>query len=102
VAVVEPDGRVSAFLERPSEAERRGVESAWAFSGLCVCSPGVIEAIPREGASDLPRDVFPRLVAEGRLFAQPLAGYRIAVDSPERLESLRNAVAAGRLGAQPT
>jgi NDP-sugar pyrophosphorylase family protein len=99
VAVLSGDGRVTAFLERPTEEERRGIDSDYAFSGIAVCAPEVIDLIPAEGASDFPRDVFPQLVERGALYAVPLTGWRVAVDSPDRLERVREAVRSGRLGA---
>jgi len=96
VLELDPDGRVTRFLERPGQQERAGLDSDWVNSGMCVCSPGLIERIP-EGASDLPRDVIVPAVDESRIFAVPLSGYRCAVDSPERLNQLRAAIAAHQM-----
>jgi mannose-1-phosphate guanylyltransferase/phosphomannomutase len=65
------------------------------FSGICACSPQLLDEVPHRG--DLPRDVFPGLAERGLLRAQPLAGYRCAVDSVERLEQARADVAAGKV-----
>lgn len=89
-------GRITAFLERPSEEERRTIESPWVNSGICVLSPEILDHIPSRIPSDLPRDVFAPLTAGGRLFGVPLRGYRCAVDSPARLEELRAAIREGR------
>ncbi len=89
-------GRVTRFLERPCETERRGVDSPWVNSGICICGPGVLGLIPPEQPCDLARDIFPQIVAAGRLYGFPLSGYRCAVDSPERLNEARAAIAAGR------
>ena len=101
IAVAAPDGRVERFLERPTEAERAGIDSLFAFSGVCICSRDVLDLIPRVGPCDLPRDVFPKLVAVGGLYAFRLDGFRCAVDSEERLELLRDACVAGVLDAGP-
>ena len=93
---LEADGRITAFLERPTEEERRGIEAPWVNSGLCACSPGILDRIP-EGPADLPRDVFVPLASEGLLRGVPLEGYRCAVDSPARLEELRAALREGRI-----
>lgn len=90
--------RVVGFVERPTEEERRGVPSEWAFSGVLLAEPDLLDAIPPSVPSDLPRDVFPRVMAIERLFAFPLTGYRCAVDSPERLAEAREAVARGLFG----
>jgi NDP-sugar pyrophosphorylase family protein len=95
VATIGPGGRVTGFTERPGAAERAGLESNWAFSGVAVLDPAVLRTIP-PGASDLPRDLLPALASEGRLYAAPLTGYRCAVDSPRRLQALRADVEAGR------
>lgn len=94
-------GRITGFLERPSEAERGRLSSSWVNSGVYVLDPAMLEEVPVGRASDWPRDVFTRLVGDGRLYGFPLSGFRCAVDSPERLEEARAAVAAGRCGIQP-
>ncbi len=91
----EASGRIEGFLERPSEAARAGVESTWVNSGVCVCSPEVLDFIPAGRAADFPRDVFVKLAGTGRLYSVPLTGDRCAIDSPERLEQARRMVASG-------
>jgi NDP-sugar pyrophosphorylase family protein len=86
------DGHIVGFLERPSDAERSGVQTPWVFSGITICDPELLDLIPPTVACDFPRDVFPRLVPTGRLFGFPLSGERYAVDSPERLREARAAV----------
>lgn len=97
VIVLDEARRITAFLERPDEEERRGIASRWVNSGVCVCSPELLDLIPDRTPADLPRDVFVPLVATGRLFGYPLSGYRCAVDSEARLAEARSAVAEGRL-----
>jgi mannose-1-phosphate guanylyltransferase/phosphomannomutase len=96
VVSLDEDGRVVRFLERPTEQAQRGVESSWVNSGICICDPEFLKAIPANVPCDLPRDVFPRLVDNGRLYGFPLSGYRCAIDSPERLAEARSALAEGR------
>lgn len=96
VVVVDGESRVTAFLERPRESERQGVTSRLVNSGVCLCAPELLAAIPADGPADFPRDVFPRLVPTRRLFAFPLSGYRCAIDSPERLVEAKVAIAAGQ------
>ena len=95
VVSLDESGRIVNFLERPTDAERRGVESPWVFSGITLCAPELLDAIPPDTACDLPRDIFIKLVPTGRLFGFPLTGRRCAVDSPERLAEARESVRLG-------
>ncbi len=95
VVCVDAEGRITQFLERPTDAQRRGIESSWVFSGITICDRELLEAIPPATPRDFPRDIFSKLVATGRLFAFPLSGRRVAVDSPERLAKARDAVRQG-------
>jgi len=97
---MEADGRLTAFLERPSDEERAraGVgEDVWVNSGVQVISPELLAEIPDGIALDLPRDVYARRVDEGRFFGLPLTGYRCAIDSPERYRSAVEALASGEV-----
>lgn len=97
VAVLDDNGRVTGFLERPTDEERLGVQTSWVFSGVTICSPELLSLLPSTIPCDLPRDVFPGLAAAGRLFGFPLTGYRCAVDSPERLAEAQSAAERGVL-----
>jgi NDP-sugar pyrophosphorylase family protein len=96
VVTLDADHRIVGFLERPSDDARQGQTSPWVNSGVCVCSPEILDQIPANTDCDLPRDVFPKLVSGRRLFGFPLSGYRCAVDSPERLAEARAALTEGR------
>jgi mannose-1-phosphate guanylyltransferase/phosphomannomutase len=96
VVSLDREGRITGFLERPSEEARRGVESNWVNSGICLCGPEIFAHIPAGTACDLPRDIFSKLVGTERLFGFPLSGYRCAIDSPERLAEARAAIVEGR------
>jgi len=89
VVTLDPGHRIIGFLERPSDDARRGVVSQWVNSGICLCSPEVLERIPSGPVCDLPRDIFPKLLSTERLFGFPLTGYRCAIDSPQRLLEAR-------------
>lgn len=95
VVCLDESGRIVNFLERPTEEQRRGFGSPWVFSGVTLCEPELLDAIPAATACDLPRDIFIKLVPTGRLFAFPLTGRRCAVDSPERLDEARQSVHQG-------
>ncbi|MCG8555213.1 MAG: nucleotidyltransferase family protein [Proteobacteria bacterium] len=98
-AHVDERGLVKRFVERPRVAPPfADPEGSWAFSGLCVLSQAALDELDVMQAQDLPRDAFPRWAAAGNLWAQSLAGYRCAVDSPERLKSARKDFDSGRFG----
>ncbi|MEK6239227.1 MAG: nucleotidyltransferase family protein [Planctomycetales bacterium] len=95
--VFDDNGRVTRFLERPTEAERVGLTSCWANSGIALMEPGVLDLIPTSDPTDFPRDVFPLILARRRLFAFPLSGYRCAIDSLDRLRQAQAAAREGRV-----
>ena len=96
IVALDQERRIVRFLERPEESLRSAIASPWVNSGICICEPEVLDAIPARMFCDLPRDIFPRLVATTRLFGFPLSGYRCAIDSPARLEEARKAILEGR------
>lgn len=100
-AELEGDGRVRRFLERPAQMPITEAPP-WVFSGICLVSAACAQSLPGN-AFDLPRDVFPGLARAGRLYGQPLAGGRWAIDSPERLAAARAAwaVHSGSAVEQP-
>jgi NDP-sugar pyrophosphorylase family protein len=101
VVSLDASGRIVGFLERPSDEVRRGLDSPWVNSGVCICSPEVLSSIPRKSPCDLPRDVFIPLLDTGRLYGFPLSGYRCAIDSPIRLAEAQAALAQGRCRIEP-
>jgi mannose-1-phosphate guanylyltransferase/phosphomannomutase len=86
---------IREFHERPDESFWDSRDSAWVNSGVMIMSPEVLDYVPEDAHLDWPKDIFPQLFATGRMFAHPLSAYRIAVDSPERLQQLEADVAAG-------
>jgi mannose-1-phosphate guanylyltransferase/phosphomannomutase len=89
VVVVDGEFRITHLLERPTEAARARVDSPWVNSGVYLLEPSVLRDIAPDPPQDFPRDVFPRLISEGKVFGFPLSGYRCAIDSPDRLERAR-------------
>jgi NDP-sugar pyrophosphorylase family protein len=58
---------IVGFLERPTEQSRRDVDSLLVNSGICICDPEFLDAIPANEPCDLARDIFSRLIDSGRL-----------------------------------
>ncbi len=88
--------RITGFIERPTEEERRASPFPWVNSGVAVVGPALLAAIPPDPPRDFPRDVYAPNVERLRLFGVPLTGYRCAIDSPERLAQADEAVRSGR------
>ena len=78
------NGRITAFLERPTAAERQALLSPWVNSGICLVNGEFLDEIPAAMPCDLAKDIFPRLASRKCLYGFPLRGFRCALDSPER------------------
>lgn len=74
IVVVGDDGRVERFLEKPDEDE---VFSYTANTGIYVVEPGVLDEIPENQEYDWSKELFPKLLDEGR----PVYGYVMEDDS---------------------
>lgn len=99
--LVDRDFRITKFLERPDPADLsrlttlgQNADSVWVNSGIQVLSQEILSHIISHQCEDLPHDVYEPLALEGRLYGFPLAGKRVAVDSPERYRE-----ACGMFGA---
>ena len=73
-------GRVVYFEEKPPLAR---CESMTINTGVCVCSPAVFPML--KPGDDLARDLFPRLMEDGGLWAVPVRGYWRDVGTPSDL-----------------
>ena len=81
IVVVGDDGRVERFLEKPDEDE---VFSYTANTGIYVVEPGVLDEIPAGQEYDWSKDLFPKLLDEGR----PVYGY--VMEDPSYWEDIGN------------
>jgi NDP-sugar pyrophosphorylase family protein len=83
VAVIDDDGRIARFVEKPSEGE---VESHWVNAGIYLAEPEILSVLESGSAFDFGRDFFPSLLASG----QTIYGYKMTagenltwIDTPE-------------------
>lgn len=72
LADIDADGRVRGFLEKPDWAH---AFSDLANTGIYILSPACLERISAAAKSDFAQDVFPRIVADGGLYAFTAEGY---------------------------
>ena len=68
VVIVEPDGRIVRFLEKPSTSE---IFSDTVNTGIYILEPEVLDYLPSHEEADFSKDLFPQLLAD----KQPLYGY---------------------------
>lgn len=66
VVSTNPEGRVMAFIEKPS---RESAPTNLINAGTYVLEPSVIDRIPPGGRVSIERETFPQLVRERRLYA---------------------------------
>jgi len=100
VVRVDSDWRVDEFLERPSVADRARVDSPWVNSGIYALSATLLEHLPTP-PSDVARDLLPFALASGRVYAEPLSGFRCAIDSYERIREAELALSTNRWQPAP-
>lgn len=76
--------RVVAFSEKPAIDP---ATSRLVFAGAAALSPAVFQFFPKQQKElSLEHDVFPNLIAEGRLFGYPFEGQWFDVSTPEVYE----------------
>lgn len=68
IVILEEDGRISRFLEKPAWGQ---VFSDTVNTGIYLLEPSVMDEIPDEGEYDFSKELFPKLLEAGR----PMYGY---------------------------
>ncbi len=63
IVMLDEQGQISRFLEKPSWGE---VFTDTVNTGIYVLNPEIFEHIPLDGASDFSGDVFPKLLSDGK------------------------------------
>lgn len=95
LVALDDDRRIVGFVERPTEEQRALHPFPWTNSGVAVVRCSLLDVLERDKPADLPRDVYVPHVKTKRFVGHPLAGYRCAIDSPERYEAARRAYEDG-------
>jgi mannose-1-phosphate guanylyltransferase len=80
VLTFDPHFLVQEFVEKPAHPR-----SDWAFSGIMIATPMLLDSIPSRMPVDLGFDVLPRLV--GRMRAYPISDYLTDVGTMENYEA---------------
>ena len=79
VVVTDPDGRVTAFIEKPAAGT---APTNLINAGIYVMEPEALAVIERGRRVSVEREVFPAMVDAGTLFAAALDGYWIDIGNP--------------------
>ncbi len=101
MVIIEPDGRIVQFVEKPGWAE---VISDLVNTGIYVINTRILDRVPEGAPFDFSNDLFPMLLAEGRpLYGAPLPGYWCDVGAPSAymqasFDMLEDRVQHGPLG----
>jgi len=74
---------IREFVEKPTQPKSR-----WAFSGVMIGTPELINQIPTRYPVDLGFDVLPRLI--GRMLAYPVSEYLIDIGTLENYQRAQN------------
>lgn len=83
VVETEADGRILRFREKP---DRKEISTNLINAGIYVLEPTVLDAIPVGEFKDFGKDVFPKLLMQGKaLYAMKPNAYIQDVGTPERL-----------------
>ena len=99
VVPTHPDGRVTAFVEKPPPGT---APTKLINAGVYVLEPSVLERIPAGEAWSMERATFPELVDEGaRLFALASDAYWIDIGTPEKYLQVNLDALRGRVRLEP-
>lgn len=93
------DGRVRAFVEKPSDPARR--HAGEVNAGTYVLEPSVLARIPLGRPVSIEREVFPLMAADGVLFASVSDAYWTDTGTPERYLAAHLDLIDGRRAGAP-
>ena len=80
VVSTDGEGRVLGFVEKPAPGE---APSNWINAGAYVMEPAILDRIDPDRPVSVEREIFPRLVADGGLWAVRSDAYWVDAGTPE-------------------
>jgi mannose-1-phosphate guanylyltransferase / phosphomannomutase len=100
IVVVDDDGRVSDFLEKPDEDE---VFSYTANTGIYIVEPDVLHDVPEGQEYDWSKEQFPKMLEEGRpIYGYVMDGYWEDIGNIEQYMGAQRDVLDGKVrGVRP-
>jgi mannose-1-phosphate guanylyltransferase len=78
---------ITDFVEKPAHPKTN-----WAFAGIMIGTPELLDAIPEKAGADIAFDVLPRLV--GRMRAYPISEFVLDIGTIENYQAAQNKWAA--------
>ncbi len=92
VVVCEPDGRVREFVEKPPADQ---APSNQISVGIYALEPTALDSVAEGARASIEREVFPRLVEEGSMFALAWDGFWVDTGTPEAYLEVQQALSDG-------
>lgn len=83
IVSIDKDDIIERFTEKPQHPE-----SDWAFSGVMVASPRILELVPSHSPADIGFDLLPQLA--GKMAAYRITGYLLDIGTPENYASAQS------------
>lgn len=80
VAQINENEQITQFVEKP---KKENAPSNLINAGIYVLNPEVLQLIPKGRAVSMEREIFPKLVAEGKLYGYRFQGLWMDVGKPE-------------------
>jgi mannose-1-phosphate guanylyltransferase len=84
LVLLQDDGAVRGFLEKPGPAELVGVDRYLISAGIYVLERSVLDLIPPDRNVSIEREIWPRLVGHGLYGAPAESAYWMDIGTPER------------------
>ena len=95
VVPLDSEGRVEAFIEKPPPGT---APSNWINAGTYVLEPEVLDLVEPGRRVSIEREVFPRLVADGRVFGVQSETYWVDAGTPAAYLQVHRDLLEGRFG----
>ena len=92
VVVCDHDGRVQAFVEKPSAGE---APSNQINVGIYALEPSALDSVAEGARASIEREVFPRLVEGGGVYAVAWDGFWVDAGTPETSLEVQQALSDG-------
>ncbi len=98
IVAIDEKGRIQKFLEKPGWGE---VFSDLVNTGTYVIEPEVLNSIPNGKEYDFSKDLFPRLLKEGkRLFGYQMKEYWVDIGNPQKYIQANYDILKGRVSVE--